>query len=87
MINSEEKITKQKDSEILVTIKDIRTLTGTKHDDWHGFQKCDRKLHHEKLSDTYVTKSQHKNIFSMTRALQKCFQVTSEGEPLILKKI
>ena len=28
----------------------------------------------------------HANIFSVTRALQKVFQVTSEGETLILKK-
>ena len=38
------------------------------------------------LTNAYVIPGIHKNIFSMDRALQKGFQVTSQGDTLILKK-
>ena len=39
----------------------------------------------EKLSNTATILDLHENIFSVTRAPQKYFQVTSEGGSLILR--
>ena len=39
------------------------------------------------LSNATVISGLHVNLFRVTRVLQKGFQVTSEGEALILKKI
>ena len=45
-----------------------------------------RKIHRMMLSDMAVIPGLHENLLSVMRALQKSFQVTSEGEALILKK-
>ena len=74
-----------KDAITRVTLGDIRTLTRTKRDDWHRYQKRDRKLHRVMLSNMSVIPGLHKNIFSLMRALQKCFQVKLEGKTLIIK--
>ena len=51
-----------------------------KHGDFNFYPKRDGKLHHVTLSNTAVIPGLHKNIFSMTQALQKGLQLTSEGE-------
>ena len=56
-----------KDEEIRVTVGDSKTLTGTKLEVWHGYQRRDRKLHSVKLSNTAVIPGLHTNIFSVTR--------------------
>ena len=57
-----------------------------KKGDWHGYQKHNGKLNHVKLYDMAVIPGLHKIFFNITQALQKGFQVISEGEALILKK-
>ena len=86
MVNLKKNMTNHKDAEARVAVGDSRTLTGTKCGDWHRYQKRDGKLHHVTLSDTAIIPGRHTNIFSMTLSLKKGFQVTSEGEALILKK-
>ena len=41
IVKSEENIINQKDAKTQVTVRDSRTLTGTKHVDWHGYQRRD----------------------------------------------
>ena len=79
-------MTNLKDTESQVTLEDSRTLTGKKCGGWHGYQRRDEKIHRMTLSNTVVITGLHANIFSMTQPLQKGFQVTSEGEILIIKK-
>ena len=78
-------MTNLKDTESQVTLEDSRTLTGKKCGGWHGYQRRDEKIHRMTLSNTVVITGLHTNIFSMTQPLQKGFQVTSEGEILIIK--
>ena len=85
MVNSEENMMNLKDSEIRVNIGGSRTLTRTNRGNWHGCQKCDRKLHCVTLTNAALIPGLHANIFNVMQALQKGFQVTSEGKTLILK--
>ena len=87
MVKSENYITKLKDTRTRVTIWDRRTLTGTKHGNWHDWNKRSRKLHPVTLTNMVVIPCLHPNLFNVAWALQKGFQLTSEGETLILKKI
>ena len=86
MVNSEEKTTKLRYAKTQVTVGDSKTLTGGKHGNWNGYQRCGRKLYRVTLSATSVIKGLHAHLFSMTEPLQQGFQVTPEGEDLILKK-
>ena len=86
MVNSEDNMTNLKDIKTKVTVGDHKTLTVKKRGDWHGCQKRNRKLHHLTLTNTAVIPGLHANLFSVTRALQKGFQLTSDGKTLILKK-
>ena len=86
-LNSEENMMNLKDPKTRVTAGDSRTLTGTKHGDWHFYHRCDGKIHHLTLSNTAAIPGLHTNLFSVTRSLQKGFQVKSEGKTLILNKI
>ena len=79
-------MTSLKDSKTRVTIGDSRTLTGEKCGNCRGYQRRDGKLHHVKLSNIAVIPVPYVNILSMVLAQKKGFQVTSEGETLILKK-
>ena len=49
-----------------VTIRDSEKLTK-KHINWHGYQKCDKNLHHVKLSDTAIITISHGIRFSMMK--------------------
>ena len=79
-------MTNLKNIETQVTLVDIRTLTRKKCGNWNGYQRGVRKLHRVTLSHTYIIPGIHENILSVTRALQKGFQLTSEDVTLILKK-
>ena len=79
-------MTNLKDAETRVTVGDSIKLTGTNHGNWHGWQKCDGQLHCVTFKNTAIIPGLHENIFSVARALQKGFQVTSEGETLIIRK-
>ena len=70
-------ITKLKDAETRVTVGDSIPLIGKKCDDWHGYQKHDGKIHRVTLYSMAVITGLHGNLFSVTQALQKGFQVTS----------
>ena len=54
---------------------------------WHGYQKCEGKIHRVTLSDMDVITGLHESLFNMTLNPQKNLQVMSEGEDLILQKI
>ena len=69
-----------------VIVGDSEKLTEKKLSDWNGYQKCEGKIHHVTLYDTAVIPGLNINLFSVTRAPQKGFQVTSEDEALILQK-
>ena len=86
MINSEENMTNLKAAESRVTVGDSIALTNTKLGNWHGWKKYDRKLHRTRLTNTAVISGPHENLFSVVRAIQKGFQVNSEGETLIIRK-
>ena len=86
MVNLKGNMKNLKDTEIRVTIGDSRTLAITKHGDWHGYQILDRNLHRMTLTNTDAIPGIHTNVFSVTRLLQKGFQVKSEGETLLLNK-
>ena len=86
MVNLEEYMKNLKNSETRVNIGDSRALTGTKRGNWTGYQSRDGKIHCAMLSNMTVITGLHTNIFIIMQALQKGFQVTSEGETLILKK-
>ena len=75
-----------KDTKTKVTVGDCRTLTEKKHSDWHIWYKRNKKLHSVTLKNTAAIPGLHANLFIMTKELQKYFQLTSEGETLILKK-
>ena len=79
-------MTNLKNIETKVIIGYGKTLPGTKNGDWHVWQKRNVKLHHVTLTNTTVIPGLHANLFSMMRALKKCFQLTSKVETLILKK-
>ena len=85
-VNLEENMTNLRDSETRFTVGESRTLTGTKYGNWNGCQIHDGQIHWVKLSNAAVIPGLHKNIISITRALQKGFQVVSEYETWILKK-
>ena len=86
MVNSEENMTKLKDAEMRVTVRNSKTLTKQKRGDWHRYQRRDGKVHHVTLTNTSGIPGLHVNLFTMARALQESFQLTPEGETLILKK-
>ena len=86
MVNSEENMTNLKDTKTRVTVGDSRKFTRKKRGDWHGWKKRDLKPHRVTLKNTAVITGLHANTPSVTRSLQKGFQVTSEGETLIIKK-
>ena len=86
MVKSEENMTNLKDAKTRVTVGYIRTLTGTKCDNCNIWKKRDGKIHRVTLTNTAVISGLHAYIFSVTRSLEKGFQVTSEGEIPILKK-
>ena len=86
MVNLEENMTNLKDSKTRVTVGDSRIITGTKRGDWHGYQRHDGKLHCVMLTNTAIIPGLHANLFSVIRALQKGFQVMSEGNTPTLKE-
>ena len=71
MVNLEENMKNLKDLENRVTVGEIINLTGTRHGDWYDFKRHDGKLHHATLTNMAIIPGLHKNIFSITRALQK----------------
>ena len=87
MVTLVENMMNLKDEETLVTVGDSRTLTGIKHGNLHGCHKPDRKICRVTLSYVSIIPVLHTNIFTVTQALNESFQVTPEGEALILKKI
>ena len=54
-----------------VTIGDSRTLTGEKRGNWHGYQRCDRKLHRMKLSYMAVKPVLHAVLLRNMRAQKR----------------
>ena len=87
MVYLEENMTNLNDYKTQVTIGYSRNHDGTKHDNWNGYQRRDRKLHRVTLSNMYIIPGLYSNVFIVTRAPQKGFQVTQEGKTLILEKI
>ena len=45
-------MTNLKEAETWFTIRDSRTINGTKCGDWHGNKRRDRKVRHMTLSNT-----------------------------------
>ena len=86
MVTSEENMINLKGAEICVNVGDSRTLIGKQFGNWNIYQKRDNNIHHVTLSDISVILGLQNNIFSVRRAPQKSFQVTSEGKALILEK-
>ena len=86
MVNSEENMKNLKDTKERVTLGYSITLTGTKRGDWNGWQKRDGILHRVKLTNMDIIPGLHANIFSVTQAPQKGFQLISEGDTLTLKE-
>ena len=86
MVTTEGNMANLKNSKTRVTVEYSVKFTGTKHDKRKGYQKHDDNLHRVALSNSSVILGVHKYIFSVTRALQKGFQIMSEVEALILKK-
>ena len=87
MVNSEENMKKIKDVKIRVAVRDSRTLTGTKSDNWNGYHARERKINCVTLLNTDVIPGLIANLFSVSRALQNYFQVTSEGKTPTVKNI
>ena len=79
-------MTNLKNTKTKVTVGYRKNLTGTKRGEWHGWQKFNGRIYHETLKYMFIITVLHENIFSVTQELQKCFQLTSEGKTLILKK-
>ena len=69
-----------------VTVGDSRTLIVITCGNWRGYQIHEVRRHFVALSDMDIIPGLHANIFSLKPELQRGFHVTSEGEPLILKK-
>ena len=86
MVNSDENIINLKDAKIGVTIGYSRNINGTKRGIWHGFQRHAIKLHGMTVSNTALISGLQENLLSVTLSIKKIFQVTSEGETLILNK-
>ena len=87
MVTIEVNMSNLHNAEKRVTIGDSGKLTGEKLGVCIRYQKLDGKLHHVTLSNTYVIIGPYANVFRVTKALHKGFQVTSEGKALILNKI
>ena len=54
-----------------------KSITGSLRGDWKGYQKRDGKFYSVMCTDTAYIPDLSINIFSMTRALTKGFNVTS----------
>ena len=54
MVNLEGNMTNSQNSETQVTIGYSRTITRTKHGNWHGYQRRDGKILYLTLSNTAV---------------------------------
>ena len=72
--------------ETIVTLVNSVTLTGKKQRYWIIYHKRERKLLFMILSNSAVILGLCANLFSVTWELQKCFQVITECESLILNK-
>ena len=86
MVNSEENLMKLKYAKTLFTVGDRRNITLTTCGNWRGYWRHDKTLHRLMISNMDVITGLHSNIFIIKWALQRGFQVTSEGDTLILKK-
>ena len=84
MVNLEDNIMNLRDSKKRITLGYSGTLTNTKCGNWNGYHRRDTKLYCMTLSNIYVIPGLHTKLFRVTRSLHPDFQVTSEGEPLIL---
>ena len=71
MVNSEDNMTNLKETKTKFTVGYRKTITGTKHGDWHGWQKHNGKLHHVILTNMAVILGLYANLFRIIRALQK----------------
>ena len=67
-----------KDAKTGVIVGGSRTRTGTKLDDWNGYQIREGIVYHVMLKNMSVISGLHAKISSTMRALKKGFQVTSE---------
>ena len=85
MVNSEDNMTNLNNAETGVTIGDSRTFTGKNVVIGTSIINVTENSIILTLSDTAVIPGLHSNLFSVTRALKKGFQVISLGEALILK--
>ena len=79
-------MTKIKDAKIRVTLRDSRSLTGIKCDNWNGYHIREEKKHCVTLLNTDIIPGIHANLFSVALAQQKYFQVTTKGKTQTLKK-
>ena len=87
MVTSEGNMTNIKDTKTKVTVGDRKTLTGTKRVDWHFCHKRNGKLHDVTLTNMAVITGLYVNLFSVTWALQKGFELTSENSHTIRYRI
>ena len=63
-----------------------KSMVGLLIGDWKGYHKRDGKFYPVECTYTAYIPDLGVNIFSLTRALTKGFNVTSEKEILVLKK-
>ena len=86
MVNSLKNTTNLREVKTVVKTGINKTMTGLLRGDWKGLQKRDRKFYLVTSTDTAYIPYLSVNIFSMTRALTKGFNVMSEKENFELKK-
>ena len=77
MVKPEENMMNLNNAETQFTVVDSRTHNSTTRVNWHSYQRRDGKIHSVALSNVAVIPGLYKNIFSVTQALQKGFQVMS----------
>ena len=70
MVTTEENITNLSDEETEITVGYSRTLTGTKHGNWHRYHKYDKKIHRMMLSDTTILPGLYRETFILSQALK-----------------
>ena len=63
-----------------------KTMMGLLRGYWKGYQKRDGKFYQVTCTNTAYIPDLSVNIFSVTRALTKGFNVKSDKESLVLKK-
>ena len=86
MVNSLSNMKKLRDVKKLVKTGNKKMMTCSFRGYWKRYQKRDGKFYPVTCNETEYIPDLSVNIFSMTRALTKAFNMTSEKESLVLKE-